>query len=653
MLLRRLVDLAGTLPADTIPPPFHVQTRVSWLVDLDAQGRLVTGEMARLAEPGDPSGFRGLAVIAPSTGRTSAVAPLLACDKIEYALGWPDPSAQGNAKAVQRAARYHEAFTDLVGSWADEQPDALVPRALHTFLVSDGAAAIPRPERYNPGDNVMFRVDGRIAHQVPGAAEFWASVIRQRKASGHSGRCLLCERDVPLLKRATRAVRPGLVPSQGYDPLSKTEHKRGNAASMVSVNAPSHGFDLQEGLTHTPLCEGCTESYTAALEYLLTQPSHRRTIGDTAFIWWVAPAQSDNLKPTAADRAPVSLLFHPDPATIADMLDAPRKGKAVSQGSARTDHFCAATLSNNSARIVVRDWIDVPLPRAEAFIAGWFADMKTTDPWTGQRYFPSLYRLLLALGRWYPAKGDGGRGSYPELGAKGARRPVWAQRELLLAAVNGTRLSPAMLAHLVLRIRADGHFDLSRQALLHLCLSRSHPNHAQELPMALDPTDDTPAYLAGRLFAVLESLQLAAARADGGKLNTTMADRYFNRSVTNPASVLIPAVGKSGAHLKKLRTYGKESTASFFATRINELMDRLKPFPTALTLTNQGLFLNGYAAQRNDDIGRLRARTASAAVPAPKVPRDEQELAEAVAEDMRAPLEMQRSDEHITNPSED
>jgi CRISPR-associated protein Csd1 len=161
--------------------------------------------------------------------------------------------------------------------------------------------------------------------------------------------------------------------------------------------------------------------------------------------------------------------------------------------------------------------------------------MLITDTCTGQRRFPSQFRLSLALGRCQPGK-NGARGSYASFGAKGAQRPVWIQRELLHSALNGTRLSSAMLAHLLLRVRTDGGFDLTRQALIRLCLTRCHPNQARRLPMALDPNDDTPAYLAGRMFAVLESLQYAATRAGGGQLNTTLGDRYFSRAVTSPTT---------------------------------------------------------------------------------------------------------------------
>ncbi|MEV1249055.1 type I-C CRISPR-associated protein Cas8c/Csd1 [Nonomuraea sp. NPDC049750] len=609
MLLTRLQQFAAAHP-EHIPPPFFIHSGVHWLIDLDAHGSPVSGlvaELSPISDPGDPSGRHGLPMLVPTVGRTSAVVPLLACDKIEYALGWPDPNDADDERTRARARRYHQAFIDLVCAWADHDPHEPAAQALRAFLTSQAVSHIQPPERFTAGQIVMFRIDGQPAHATASARVFWSLVASKRKSSGAHDRCLVCGTTQPILERAVRSIRPGLIPVVGHDPFSRTERKRGNPAYLVSINHPAQGFNLVTGLRNTPLCETCAESYTGALEHLLQHRDHRRTIGDTAIVWWIVPSDRTRDHALPQSNAPIQLLFQPNPIKIATMLDAPCTGAPVVAGTSHTERFCASTLSNNSARIMVRDWIDIPLPEAEQHVASWFADMLITDPWTSQRRFPSLFRLAIALGRWYPGK-NGARGSYALFGAKGAQRPVWIQRELLHSALNGTRLSSAMLAHLLQRVRTDGGFDLTRQALLRLCLTRCHPNHARRLPMALDPDDNTPAYLAGRMFAILESLQYAATRAGGGQLNTTLGDRYFSRAVTSPASALIPAVRGSRAHMKKLQTRDRKAYADFFARNLNDLIGRLRPFPTSLTLYDQGLFLNGYADQRNHDIARARAR---------------------------------------------
>ena len=56
----------------------------------------------------------------------------------------------------------------------------------------------------------------------------------------------------------------------------------------------------------------------------------------------------------------------------------------------------------------------------------------------------------------------------------------------------------------------------------------------------LNPHNHKPAYLAGQTFAVLEDIQLSAARAAGDDApNVTFTDRYFARAVTSPAVALV------------------------------------------------------------------------------------------------------------------
>src|SRR5207248_3206187 len=128
------------------------------------------------------------------------------------------------------------------------------------------------------------------------------------------------------------------------------------------------------------------------------------------------------------------------------------------------------------------------------------------DPWTGLTRKLSLYQLTLACGRW-----DGKTNQYVPLGDPKARRPIWVQRALLTAALGDTPLPPTLAQHLVQRLRADRTLDTPRRALLRLLLTRTfYPD--KEVPLALDNTNNDPAYLAGRLFAVLESLQYVTTR---------------------------------------------------------------------------------------------------------------------------------------------
>ena len=66
--------------------------------------------------------------------------------------------------------------------------------------------------------------------------------------------------------------------------------------------------------------------------------------------------------------------------------------------------------------------------------------------------------------------------------------------------------------------------------------------------MSLNEQSTTPAYVLGRLFAVLESAQIEAAKPT--KLNSTIKDRYFTSACASPASVF-PMLLRLQHHISK------------------------------------------------------------------------------------------------------
>jgi CRISPR-associated protein Csd1 len=95
----------------------------------------------------------------------------------------------------------------------------------------------------------------------------------------------------------------------------------------------------------------------------------------------------------------------------------------------------------------------------------------------------------------------------------------------------------------------------------------------------------------GRLFAWLERAQKAAL---GQNINATIKDRYFTSACASPASVFPALLRLSQHHL------GKAEYGDYLERQIQALLDMLeaKPFPTRLSLDEQGVFVLGYYHQR-------------------------------------------------------
>ena len=116
--------------------------------------------------------------------------------------------------------------------------------------------------------------------------------------------------------------------------------------------------------------------------------------------------------------------------------------------------------------------------------------------------------------------------------------------------------------------------------------------------MALDRTNQNPAYLCGRLFAVLEGIQ---QRASNYSLNRTIKDAYFASASVHPAAIFPKLIILAQYHLAKLDN-------SYFADQeIMELIAGLgNEFPDMLSLKDQGIFMLGYYQQKADTQQRIK-----------------------------------------------
>ncbi len=123
----------------------------------------------------------------------------------------------------------------------------------------------------------------------------------------------------------------------------------------------------------------------------------------------------------------------------------------------------------------------------------------------------------------------------------------------------------------------------------------------------LDPGQQNPAYLCGRLMAVYESLQYAAS----GEVNHSVADRFYTLASTYPGLAFPKMEVLSKAHLQKLRR-DKPGAMVRLSQEIDELHLAIEKasgfkFPKALDLDGQGRFVLGYHHQRADQMSKIRA----------------------------------------------
>lgn len=113
--------------------------------------------------------------------------------------------------------------------------------------------------------------------------------------------------------------------------------------------------------------------------------------------------------------------------------------------------------------------------------------------------------------------------------------------------------------------------------------------------MALNEACNDIAYILGREFAVLESIQKEA----NPNINATIKDRYFNSACTMPGMVFPVLMKLKENHIRKI-----EKRKKYFEILLTDLQGKISAeegksaYPKRLSLEEQGMFILGYYHQQ-------------------------------------------------------
>lgn len=113
--------------------------------------------------------------------------------------------------------------------------------------------------------------------------------------------------------------------------------------------------------------------------------------------------------------------------------------------------------------------------------------------------------------------------------------------------------------------------------------------------MGLNKDCNDAAYVLGRLFSVLETIQKEA----NPTITTTIRDRYFNSACATPAVIFPVLIKLKNSHVKKLER-DKGGTKVYYEKELTEIMGKLDDFPKRLSLEQQGQFDLGYYHQQQE-----------------------------------------------------
>jgi CRISPR-associated protein Csd1 len=349
--------------------------------------------------------------------------------------------------------------------------------------------------------------------------------------------------------------------------------------TLVSANMPAfESYGLEASLI-APICSECTEHYANGANRLIRDPRTHLVIGPVMYLFWKSGGDDES--------SILSLLREPQPDEVKELLRAAWTSRAAAVQLDPTPYYATA-LTASGSRVAVREWLETTVGEVRQSLA---------------RYF-SLQRIVRTDGN--EPRPIGLFALAASLVAPKADIPPNIPDALLRLALSGAPLPHALLAAALRRVRQHRRDELAvthpRAAVIKMTLLGGPQKEG-----AMDELDTTlhhPAYLCGRVFAIVEAIQRAAL----GDVNATVADRYFGAASTSPAYVLGKLVSDARkAHLGKLR---RRRPGAYYALdqRLADAMEGLEAFPVTLTLEDQGRFVLGYYHQRAADRKAARMR---------------------------------------------
>jgi CRISPR-associated protein Csd1 len=568
MLLKRLVEYAGRLK---LPPTLYAESPVRYVIALDSSGELESPVPIDTSDPGNPRTKRGQLHPVPRVQRAMKIRPLLLADNAEYTLGLARPDSDR-----VRVEKCRRAYLDQVGRCAQAAGDPDVA-AVHRFLASEPVTQLQLPDTFDPSANITFQVQGRFVVDLPGVQRFWADENApdiQGEETAPRMQCVICGQERPVLRRLQTKIK-GLPGGQS------------SGTSIISANADAfESYGLEASLI-APTCATCGERFTLALNELIHNESTHVSVGNSVLVFWTRTATAFSLR---------SLLDRPDPGQVRELVESARKGSWMPR-KVDSQAFFAASLTANVGRAVVRDWIDTTVEDVKLHLGRWFQEQAIVDAWGAEPRPLGVYALAAAT-------------------ARDVRKDLVARtpRALWDAALQGTPLPMELLYQAVQRNRAERQVTRQRAALIKLVLQSrdvlevacGSPRLGKEDGMVqLDPHNDHPAYLCGRLLAVIEEAQRLAVPG----IKATVVDRFFGTASSAPASVFGRLLRGAQPHLAKLKR-DKPGAFRIIDGRLMDIQEGLQGFPRILSLGDQGLFALGYYHQRAFD--RAAAREAKA-----------------------------------------
>ncbi len=506
-------------------------------------------------------------------------------DTAQYALLY------GEDEPDEKLLRKHGFFLDLLREAGEAEPllarigDALRNPDELAKIHADLDAATPKVK---PSDNVTFVEMSGDGPRILVLQDTWHDWWRGHwptlfKKKGTRGK----------KASAMRSLLTGelVEPAKTHPKVKGLGDVGGNVeTTLVGFNLDAFcSYGLKQSANAAVSTDTC-EAYAAALNQLIAEHS-KRLAGAKVVYWYThdVPPQDDPVAKllNGVDLGETEVQEEPptqkDASTVAQanrragkLLQAVESGKATDLDGLGECRYRALTLSGNAGRAVVRDWMEGSFEDLVANVKQWFEDFSIVRrDGDGPAASPKFLAVLGAMVR----------------DLKEVHPPL--ETALWKSAIAGLPIPYEAMARALARVRMDViNGESPRHARLGLLKAYLNRKEIAEMQTDLNEHENCPAYLCGRIMAVLADIQRAAL----GDVGAGVVQRYYAAASATPALILgrLVRLAQTG-HLPKI----DGGLRVWFDQQLAQLWDRLDQAPPAtMSLEDQTLFAMGYYQQK-------------------------------------------------------
>lgn len=567
MILNALVSYYEDLrKAGAISAPGWEKAKISFGLNLDDDGNVVGLLPLKVSQENGKKKVEvpRLMEVPQPVKRASGIRANFLCENSTYLFGVDEKGKP------ERSLQCFEACTELHHQILDGVQTPAAQALLHYFdswspgefdqysFLADSKKDIMA------GANILFYVNGKPVLEDENIRQAW-----QEHYNGSEGEVKgVCS--VTGKQTALANLHPTIKGVMGAQAMG---------TSLVSFNAPAFcSYEKEQG-ANASVGEYAAFAYGAALNELLRDREHMKSIGDTTVVYWVEGGEKVYQKLTCAALFGVEDegITNQDLSAVFAKL---RKGEAVQVDGQILNmdrHFYILGLAPNAARLVVRFFLADSFGNMLRNVAAHYERLRITKP--GYEKYENLpvWRLMSETVN----KNARDKSPSPQMAA-----------DTLKAVLTGGRYPVSLLNNTMIRIRAEKDVTYGRASIIKAYYLKNENKDCPKevLEMELNENCTNVPYTLGRLFAVLEHVQQTANPG----INATIKDKYFNAAAGTPAHIFPVLINLAQKHLRKLN----EGQKVYFDKQIGELAVIIgEEYPLRMNLPEQGAFQLGYYCQ--------------------------------------------------------